>query len=804
MGDILYVNCAGPEKGKGDGSSWTTAFERLQDALAVAQKGAQIWVAKGIYHPTAGNNRYAAFFLKAHVVLLGGFDGTETEASQRNWKKNLTVLSGNIGDRDNPETNAFHVVVGAHKAVMDGFTISDGNALDRVPNAPWVAPEASEEFDDNQGPVIHLTPDMVVDNRPEATGAGMLIHQCAPVVRNCVFRDNVAGKGGGMYIMVATKDDKGAIERNEAPVIENCSFIKNYALKRGGGVSNDMQTHPEFVNCRFIANTCGEKGGGMYNDFGCSPILINCLFAENSAVMAGAMGNDGDSNPHMINCTVTRNRAEEIGAGIYQGSGPSNDPIITNSIIWGNICENDEANIANWHQCNPKITFSCIEGGYPGLGNIETDPEFVDPDTMDFRLSSLSPCIDSAKGDVAPPTDIEGNPRYDDANMPNGLMAVKVITAQFSPEVRETVPPADMGAYERQQDSTAPRLDVIYVTPEGSADRDGSCWDYAYGSLQKAMDHAYAAKADVWVSAGTYKPTNTANREEAFILREGVTVLGGFTGNETALEQRDPQANETVLSGDLGSANSYHVIIGADDAVLDGFTITGGRADGSAWHRLGGGMINYPPGCDTDPFRPPVGYSPRLVNCVFKNNYAANGGAVYNFDRSKVEFINCRFEDNNAGSGGAVMDNVGSFTRYENCVFAANIARWKGGCLFSDYGSRPVIRHCRFEGNRAGVHGGAIYTISRASQLENTRVDVENSVFNGNRCRKMGGAVFNFDSSFIHFDECSFSSNHAGKSGGAIATVFLAKTTVKNCQFSENSADDGEANIFQHDTKENR
>ena len=109
----------------------------------------------------------------------------------------------------------------------------------------------------------------------------------------------------------------------------------------------------------------------MYNDFECSPTLLSCLFAENSAVMAGGMGNDGNSNPVLVNCTVARNEAEEVGAGIYQGTGPSNNPVIINSILWGNICDNDEANIANWHQCGPEVRFSCVEGGYAGLAVIE-------------------------------------------------------------------------------------------------------------------------------------------------------------------------------------------------------------------------------------------------------------------------------------------------------------------------------------------------------------------------------------------------------------------------------------------------
>jgi len=798
MEKVIYVS-GDNTKGPWDGSSWKRAFKTVQDALAIAPKGGRIWAAKGTYVPTDGDNRYASFFLKEDVELYGGFDATETELSQRDREKNVTVLSGNIGDPNDPKANCFHVVVGADNAVIDGFVVTEGNALDRVPHAPWAREDDSPEDDDEK--VIHLTPDMIVANMPEACGAGMIIYQCAPTVRNCTFKDNVAGKGGGMYVMVATKDEKGHILRNEPPVIINCSFINNFALKRGGGVSNDMQTHPTYINCKFINNSCSEKGGGMYDDFGCSPTLISCLFVGNSAVMAGGLGNDGGSSPIITNCTFTRNRAKEVGAGVYQGTGPSSNPVITNSIVWGNICENDEANIANWHQCSPPVGFSCVEGGYPGLGNIDADPMFVDPEGMDFRLSSLSPCIDAGKGEVAPETDIDGNPRYEDKKVPNGLLSVRVISGPFGAGKPVFVPPVDMGAYERQEDSVVEPCDVVYVVADDKQGQwDGSSWDKAYRAPQKAMDHAYSAGAEVWVAAGTYSPTNTTNREVSFMLRKGVKVYGGFRGNETSRDQRDPEKNVTILSGDLGGANSYHVLIGADDAALDGFTITGGCADGSTYNKKGGALINYAIGQDTDPFHPPIGYSPKLVNCIFRDNYAADGGAVYNFDRGKPGFIDCSFINNTAGSGGAVMDNVGSFATYENCTFKDNSCKWKGGALFLDYGSRPSIKNCKFDNNRAGVHGGAIYTISRASQLESTIATVDDCLFTKNSSNKRGGAVLNFDSSLITFANCEFAENHAGKGGGAVATDFAAETTIKGCTFQGNTADQGENDIDKDDT----
>jgi len=792
MARIIYVNAENTPKGFKDGHSWQKAYRNIQDALAIAPRGSRIWVAKGTYLPTDGDNRYASFFLKEGVELYGGFDGTERDLSQRDWEKNSTILSGNIGDPDDPKANSFHVVVGAEGAVLDGFVVTGGNALDNVPNAPWSKdPDAPK---DEEKKVIHLTPDMVIGSVPQACGAGMVIYQCKLLVKNCTFKDNVAGKGGGLYVMVSTRDENGGIAfDNEPPTIVNCSFIDNYALKRGGGVSNDMGTHPTYQKCRFINNSCAEKGGGMYNDFGCSPILISCLFAGNSAVMAGAMGSDGNSSPTITNCTIALNRAEEIGAGIYQGTGPSNNPIVTSSIIWGNICENDEANIANWHQCSPVVTFSCVEGGYSGQGNIDQDPMFVDPAGMDFRLASMSPCIDAGRGDIAPERDIDGNPRHDDKKMPTGTMAGHVITKRFGMGKPVFVPPVDMGAYERQEDSVVEQCDVIYLVADNKeGEWDGSSWDNACRSVQKAMDHAFSAGAEVWVAAGSYKPVNNSNREISFMLRKGVEMYGGFKGDETSRNQRDPEKNVTILSGDLGGANSYHVLVGADDALLDGFTISGGCADGPVHNKKGGAMINYAIGHDTSPFRPPIGFSPKLVNCIFRDNYAVDGGAVYNFDRGRPSFAGCTFINNSAGSGGAAMDNVGSFSSYENCTFKENSCRWKGGALFLDYGSRPNLKNCKFENNKAGVHGGAIYTISRASQLESTMVNVDDSSFIKNSSGKRGGAVMNFDSSFITFTGCAFAENHAGKGGGAVATDFDAVTTIKECSFDGNTADQGE------------
>ena len=99
---VIYVNKAAAPGG--NGASWATAFKYLQDGLAAASDGTDIWVAQGTYYPDEGagitpDDRAATFRLKSHVAIYGGFVGTETSLDQRDWEAHPSVLSGDI-DQD--------------------------------------------------------------------------------------------------------------------------------------------------------------------------------------------------------------------------------------------------------------------------------------------------------------------------------------------------------------------------------------------------------------------------------------------------------------------------------------------------------------------------------------------------------------------------------------------------------------------------------------------------------------------------------------------------------------------------------
>ncbi|MBW1998292.1 MAG: right-handed parallel beta-helix repeat-containing protein [Deltaproteobacteria bacterium] len=780
-GKVLFVNAR--IEAPGDGLSWDRALRSLKKALDVAQEGDSIWVAKGTYRPTETGDRTASFVLKRGVEVYGGFSGREKTLDERDWKKCKTILSGDIGRRNHALDNSFHVVTGADRAVLDGFVITGGCSLNALPGARGPASRAPGIRQQRQGareggrPPIHITPEIILRGPSRADGAGMINYQASPMVRNCIFKDNRAKKGGGVYNMVTRTFPPPRSPRFELMFI-NCVFENNFAQVRGGGVANDLGTNPIFLNCIFRSNETREKGGGMYNDFASSPIIINSLFVRNSADTAAAMGNDGGSAPVVYYTTFTENRALTTGPSIYLGTGPSNDAVVLHSIIWGNECDWGAPGIYTWHDNNPKVMHSIVEGGFHGKDNRASDPE-LGPEEASVLDAGWKP----------------GSVRFSEEHL-EGLLAL------LKPHVREKKGPPPRGAMGPRMAPIPSSDRVVYVDGKRVHSGDGKTWDTAYRSLTAALKDAAKDGAQVFVAAGTYKPSKEG-RSASFELAPGVRVFGGFSGTERSLRERSPEKNSTILSGDIGRPdyrmdNSYHVVVGADGALIDGFTITGGFADGLAFESHGGGMINYRRAPQGPPRGPRTGFSTEVRNCRFVENYARDGGAVYSYDRGNPRFVNCLFENNWADYGGAVLDRVGVQGKYEGCLFKDNRAQWAGGAIYLDYGSRPEFTDCAFIGNRVSAgHGGAVFTASRASQLENTVATFRRCRFEGNAAEGDGGGAAFTDHSIAGLERCEISRNRSGRNGGGIAVTGGSEVRRIDVTFSGNRARGQSDDLFE-------
>lgn len=262
---------------------------------------------------------------------------------------------------------------------------------------------------------------------------------------------------------------------------------------------------------------------------------------------------------------------------------------------------------------------------------------------------------------------------------------------------------------------------IWYVNHAGSGSQDGRSWASAFRSLQSALA-AVGEGDEVWVARGSYYP-DAADPAVSFVLRENTALYGGFSGTETTREQRDVRKHPTILSGNIGrgdkTRNTRTIVIGANNALLDGFTISDAYAvDEARMHLVpadilkndmvvGGGMRNFM-------------VSPIVRNCIFRNNYSPKGGAVYNVRKPggiQAKFINVDFIDNTAQvRGGAVSNDLGAMPLFINCRFLNNRSQDKGGALYNDFAASPLLLNCLFENNSA-VSAGAIGNDGGSSPL---------------------------------------------------------------------------------------
>ncbi len=209
--------------------------------------------------------------------------------------------------------------------------------------------------------------------------------------------------------------------------------------------------------------------------------------------------------------------------------------------------------------------------------------------------------------------------------------------------------------------------DTLYVDLNASGLNNGSDWLNAYTHVQLALDTAQPGD-EIWVAKGTYKPyldkfgdSTIHSALYTFVLKDSVTVFGGFQSGDSSRLNRNWLANQTVLSGDVGVVNSsgdnsIHVITNDDNdlnwkARLDGFTVCCGfdyYSGGSTGSISGGaGIYNYKS-------------SPALVNLVLKEHSTTSRGAAI-FNRSSSPFIaNCIIHDNYADFVGAGIYNNNS------------------------------------------------------------------------------------------------------------------------------------------------
>ena len=380
--DTLLVD-ANLSTGLNDGSSWANAFQGsngLQLALAASSSGDQIWAGDGTYKTTIGASRSAVFQLKNGVEIYGGFAGGEVNLVDRpSIGTSISLLSGDLAGNDGSNLrndNSYHLLTGAGTnatAVIDGFTVRGGNANSGSGN------------NDKGGGIICLS------------GA-------SPTLRNCSFEDNRCTFGGGAgYI------------NGSAPTFTDCDFIDNRGGSFGGAFDLNGGNNTKYDRCYFEGNSASRAGA--LEIFSSSNVKVtNSIFVGNTATGGSGGGalwfGFGGTNT-VANCTIVGNTATSQTAGGIRVEG--NSMVIANCILWDNAGSGGAQNSANQVSGTSSVSYSNIEGGLAGLGNISVAPSFNDAPNGDYSLAAGSSGIDAGKNSSVPSgitLDKAHNPRF--------------------------------------------------------------------------------------------------------------------------------------------------------------------------------------------------------------------------------------------------------------------------------------------------------------------------------------------------------------------------------------------------------
>jgi len=700
-------------------------------------------------------------------------------------------------------------------------------------------------------------------NDASVDGGAIHSNYCSPVIDSCYFTINVAIHWGGgisnffsSSIITNCNFERnnslggGGIHNETSPVtVNDCRFYDNSSSGPGGGIFNINTLNPPYINikrCFFENNTAGQ-GGGFFGGSSRNSI-IDCCFRGNEATVSSAIGLVDDNSEFVnclvsgnkgagsairvetnavstfSNCTITGNKMTTGTTGSAFNVSGGSTLLLNNSIVWGNEGTAPGASPIVLTGSGAGVNYTLIEGGFAGTGNINTNPLFVNPATAssaptltgNYHFQTCSPALNAGNNALIPSgisTDLDS------------LTRVKFTTV-------------DMGAYEKHL-AVPDANGIVYIDSSNTLNAGyGSSWANAATELADALKAAITDTdiEQIWVAKGTYKPLylstdngtalscTIANRDNAFVLRPGVELYGGFAGGEADTSGRDFATKQTILSGDIGVAanntdNTYHVLIASGavgKAVLDGFSVTRGYADANTNYTLNGNIVYRSHGGGIYIHSS----SPDIFNCEFTSNYAMDNGGALAALNSSSPFSNNLFLTNTAGKKGGAVSLQNCNTLLKNTIFSANtvngpgpnnlggglyaentalnvykssftsntVLNGDGGGVVNDLSAGSVFSSCIFSGNAASNRAGGYYNLSSVSALHN-------SVFTGNSSGIGGGAgVYNSLGASLTGTNNTISGNKTTGNGGGLLTA--SPCILGNTIIHDNTATISSNNIY--------
>ncbi|GLB47784.1 T9SS type A sorting domain-containing protein [Neptunitalea lumnitzerae] len=607
--------------GTANGTSWANAYTTLQQAEDNAPDGADIWIAAGTYIANASDRNERILEISNSHNWYGGFNGTETQLSQRDPETNVTIISGDAlgngsADASAVADNAYNLVrVNASVDLLfDGLTFKEAHT------------NSGGGLNGNGGVIQFAGVENSIEMNTNA------------VFNNCIIQNNYSNNNTLYYIQEnATYYGSVDVQFNACSIVNNRSYYLFQAIYDSWDNSNSSYDtkHIYFTSCLIAENTSSTRGIFLIDlALPCDVRLINNTIVNNTYasphyLIENAWGimstfqnsvqlyNNIINKPSGLdltnNATAIPNAANNMGNHSYFGANNE-----TNSSLF------EDYNNGDYHLATNSPAISAANSAYL-LTNMSTDADNNPRElgSLDIGAYEYSSCdIDNIVVTPLNTTNLnvnwQGSPEvtapYELTIVPTGqpissgttVTGVTNTSYLFSGLTQNTTYDIYINyncpSYNIQNVEmiTATTGVAFFVDANATGNNDGTTWADAFTTIDAAIAQIVASTtySVIYVAKGTYTPHATDPSIPLTINLDNLTILGGFAGTESSLNDRDNSliftTNATVITGDLlgnditgdftnnrtdNSANLLNIT--ANDVRIEGFIFSGAHADGT-------------------------------------------------------------------------------------------------------------------------------------------------------------------------------------------------------------------------------